>query len=140
VFTEGTIGFKAGSAIYSQVEKSKKLTGVAHALEQISKVPVYHCRDCGDCSLPDVGYLCPESQCVKNQRNGPCGGTRDGQCEVLDQECIWLRAYDRLKPYDQEQTMLQRPVVFRDASLRNTSAWMNTFLKRDHHGKNNPNS
>jgi len=140
VFTEGTIGFKAGSAIYSQVEKSKKLTGVAHALEQISKVPVYHCRDCGDCSLPDVGYLCPESQCVKNQRNGPCGGTKDGQCEVLDQECIWLRAYDRLKPYDQEQTMLQRPVVFRDASLRNTSAWMNTFLKRDHHGKNNPNS
>jgi methylenetetrahydrofolate reductase (NADPH) len=28
-------------------------------------------------------------QCAKNQRNGPCGGTRDGKCEVYDFECIW---------------------------------------------------
>ena len=138
VFTEGTLGFKAGSAIYEQVEKSKKLTTVAHVLEQASKVPAYHCRDCGDCSLPDVAYLCPESECVKNQRNGPCGGTKAGMCEVLDKECIWLRAYDRLKPFGQEEKMLERPVVFRDASLRNTSAWANTFLLRDHHAKRNP--
>ena len=138
VFTEGTLGFKAGSAIYGQVEKSKKLTEVAHVLEQASKVPVYHCRDCGDCSLPDVAYLCPQSECVKNQRNGPCGGTKAGMCEVLDKECIWLRAYDRLKPFGQEEKMLERPVVFRDASLRNTSAWANTFLLRDHHAKRNP--
>ena len=138
VFTEGTLGFKAGSAIYGQVEKSKKLIAVAHVLEQASKVPVYHCRDCGDCSLPDVAYMCPESECVKNQRNGPCGGTKAGMCEVLDKECIWLRAYDRLKPFGQEEKMLERPVVFRDASLRNTSAWANTFLLRDHHAKRNP--
>jgi methylenetetrahydrofolate reductase (NADPH) len=59
-------------------------------------------------------------------------------CEVLDKECIWLRAYDRLKPFGQEEKMLERPVVFRDASLRNTSAWANTFLLRDHHAKRNP--
>ena len=41
---------------------------------------VYH--DCGDCSLPEIAYLCPESPCVKNQRNGPCGGTRDSICEI----------------------------------------------------------
>ena len=138
VFTEGTFGFRAGKAIYGQIEKSKKLSGVAHAAEQASKVPIYHCRDCGDCSLPDVAYLCPESQCVKNQRNGPCGGTKAGRCEVLDQECIWIRAYDRLKPFGDETRMLQRPVVFRDASLRNTSAWANTFLARDHHAKPTP--
>lgn len=138
VFVEGTLGFKAGKAIYGQVEKSKKLSGVVHVLEQAAKVPVYNCRDCGDCSLPDVAYLCPESQCVKDQRNGPCGGTKAGMCEVLDKECIWLRAYDRLKPSGEETRMLDRPVVFHDASLRNTSAWANTFLLRDHYARKNP--
>jgi methylenetetrahydrofolate reductase (NADPH) len=138
VFTEGTLGFKAGAAVYKQVEKSKKLSGVAHVLEQATKVPGYHCRDCGDCSLPDIAYLCPESQCVKSQRNGPCGGTEAGKCEILDQECIWIRAYDRMKPFGDETKMLQGPVVFRDASLENTSAWANTFLERDHHAKTDP--
>jgi len=138
VFTDGTLGFKAGKAIYKQVDKSKKLTGIAHVFEQASKVPVFHCQDCGDCSLPDVGYLCPESQCVKSQRNGPCGGTKAGKCEILDQECIWVRAYDRMKPFGDETKMLQRPVIFKDASLSNTSAWANTFLARDHHAKQSP--
>ena len=135
VLAEGAPGFNPARAIYGQLEKSKKLSGFAHMLEQASKVPVYHCRDCGDCSLPDIAYLCPESQCVKSQRNGPCGGTKAGKCEILDQECIWIRAYDRLKPFGDETKMLQRPVVFRDASLRHTSAWANTFLARDHHAR-----
>ena len=138
VFTEGSVGFKTGKAIYGQIEKSKKLSGVAHVVEQATKVPGYHCRDCGDCSLPDIAYLCPESQCVKSQRNGPCGGTKAGKCEILDQECIWIRAYDRLKPFGGETKMLERPVVFRDASLMNTSAWANTFLSRDHNAKQSP--
>jgi methylenetetrahydrofolate reductase (NADPH) len=138
VFTEGSVGFKAGKAVYSQIEKSKKLSSAVHVVEQATKVPAYHCRDCGDCSLPDIAYLCPESECVKSQRNGPCGGTKAGKCEILDKECIWIRAYDRLKPFGDETKMLQRPVVFRDASLRNTSAWANTFLSRDHHAKPDP--
>ena len=68
------------------------------ALEKLSKSVLYRCKDCGDCSLPDIAYLCPESQCAKNQRNGPCGGTREGRCEVDGfGDCIWLRAYERLK-------------------------------------------
>ena len=89
-------------------------------------------------SLPDIAYLCPESQCVKNQRNGPCGGTKAGKCEILDQECIWIREYDRLKPFGNETTMLEGPVVFRGASLKHTSAWANRFLGRDHHAETNP--
>ena len=135
VFSEGSSGFKLGRGIYRQIEKSKKLSDVAHLAEQISKVPMYSCRDCGDCSLPDIAYLCPESQCVKNQRNGPCGGTKAGQCEILDKECIWIRAYDRMKPYGDEVRMLQGPVIFKDGALQNTSAWANTFLGRDHHAK-----
>jgi methylenetetrahydrofolate reductase (NADPH) len=106
---------------------------LAHVAEQAAKVPMFGCQDCGDCSLPDIAYLCPESQCAKNQRNGPCGGTRDGLCEVGTKECIWALAYDRLKAYGEETTMLDGPVVIKDNALRGTSAWANTLLERDHH-------
>ena len=94
----------------------------------------YDCRDCGDCSLPEIAYLCPESQCAKNQRNGPCGGTHDGLCEVGEKQCIWARAYDRLKPYGEEEGMLEGPVVIRNGALKGTSAWANALLGRDHRG------
>ena len=102
-------------------------------MEHAFKIVGFDCRDCGDCSLPDIAYLCPESQCAKNQRNGPCGGTRQGKCEVGEKDCIWALAYDRLKAYGEEERMLERPVVFRDGALRGTSAWANAFLGRDHH-------
>ena len=39
------------------------------------------------------------SQCPKNQINGACGGSDQGWCEVYpdEKQCIWVRAYDRLK-------------------------------------------
>ena len=104
----------------------------AHAVEQAAKVSLFGCRDCGDCSLPEIAYVCPESQCAKNQRNGPCGGTRDGHCEVYDTECIWSQAYERLKAFGEEESMLDGPVVIKDNALAGTSAWANTFLGRDH--------
>ena len=99
------------------------------------KIASFDCRDCGDCSLPDIAYLCPESQCVKNQRNGPCGGTRQGKCEIGEKDCIWARAYDRLKAYGEEEQMLDGPAVIKNAGLKGTSAWLNTFSHKDHHGK-----
>jgi methylenetetrahydrofolate reductase (NADPH) len=106
-----------------------------HLVEQAVKVPMFGCRDCGDCSLPDIAYLCPESQCVKNQRNGPCGGTREGKCEVGEKECIWALAYERLKAYGEEERMLDGPAVLKDNALRGTSAWANALLGRDHHAR-----
>jgi len=118
---------------YSAVESAPvSARKVLHLVEHVSKVPLYNCKDCGDCSLPEIAYLCPESQCAKNQRNGPCGGSHDGLCEVAERECIWARAYERLKPYGEETSMLDAPVVFNDNALRGTSAWANTFLGRDH--------
>jgi methylenetetrahydrofolate reductase (NADPH) len=133
VFEKGTMGFRAGKALYESVERSPGIKRTLHAAEQAFMILAFDCRDCGDCSLPDIAFLCPESQCVKNQRNGPCGGTRQGLCEVGEKECIWARAYDRLKAYGEEENMLNRPVVFRDGALKGTSAWGNTFLGRDHH-------
>ena len=135
-FEPGSLGFRAGRALYERVDRGA-LRRPLHVLEQMAKVPLFGCRDCGDCSLPDVAYLCPESQCVKNQRNGPCGGSRVGECEVPGLPCVWARAYERLKPYGEAMTMLERPPVLQDNGLRGTSAWANTYLGRDHrvHGR-----
>jgi methylenetetrahydrofolate reductase (NADH) len=125
----------AGRAFYRAVEKTTPTRKLAHAVEQAAKVPMFGCRDCGDCSLPEIAYVCPESQCAKNQRNGPCGGTRDSLCEVYDSECIWSQAYERLKAYGEEESMLDGPVVVKDHALAGTSAWANAFLGRDHQAR-----
>jgi methylenetetrahydrofolate reductase (NADPH) len=52
---------------------------------------------------------------------------------VGEKDCIWALAYERLKAYGEEESLLERPVVFRNGALRGTSAWANTFLERDHH-------
>ncbi|HEY1490623.1 MAG TPA: methylenetetrahydrofolate reductase C-terminal domain-containing protein, partial [Verrucomicrobiae bacterium] len=106
------------------------------ALEHLSKTALFQCKDCGDCSLPDIAFLCPESQCAKNQRNGPCGGTRDGRCEVDGfGDCIWLRAYERLKSDDKEAELLAHAPAIQNQGLRGTSAWANFWLGRDHVAK-----
>jgi methylenetetrahydrofolate reductase (NADPH) len=136
VFAPGAPLFPAARAFYTAVERGPRAAGRAvHALEQAVKAPAFRCRDCGDCSLPDIAYVCPESVCAKNQRNGPCGGTRDGLCEVYDTECIWSQAYERLKAYGEEEAMLDGPVVVKDNALSRTSAWANTFLGRDHNSR-----
>jgi methylenetetrahydrofolate reductase (NADPH) len=125
--------FGAARQFYSAVESAPPpVRKVLHTAEYLFKVPLYNCKDCGDCSLPEIAYLCPESQCAKNQRNGPCGGSHDGLCEVAECECIWARAYERLRPYVEETSMLDGPVVFNDYALRGTSAWANTLLGWDH--------
>lgn len=134
-FEPGAPLFPVGRAFYKAVEKSPSLEKIVHVAEQAAKVPLFGCRDCGDCSLPEIAYVCPESQCAKNQRNGPCGGTREGLCEVYDTECIWSQAYERLKAYGEEETLLDGPVVFKDNALDHTSAWANAFLGRDHRAK-----
>ena len=133
VFEPGTPGFRTWAGIYGAIERAH-IGKPLHVLEQAVKVPLFDCRDCGDCSLPDIAYLCPESHCAKNQRNGPCGGAHDGRCEVGDRPCVWAEAYRRLKPYGEERTMLDRAPVIQDNRLRRTSAWANTFLGRDHFG------
>ena len=128
--------YPAGRALYRAADNGPRtLERTLHLVEQAAKVPLFHCRDCGDCSLPDIAYVCPESICAKNQRNGPCGGTRDGLCEVYDSECIWSQAYERLKAYGEEEGMLDGPVVVKEGALQGTSAWANAFLGRDHNAR-----
>ena len=113
--------------------------GLLRAVEHLSKAALFRCKDCGDCSLPETAFLCPESQCAKNQRNGPCGGTRDGRCEVDGfGDCIWLRAYERLRHDGREQELLAHAPVVQNQGLRGTSSWANFWLGRDHTARQRP--
>ena len=47
-------------------------------------------------------------------------------------------AYERLKAYGEEESMLDGPVVVKDNALAGTSAWANTFLGRDHLARAGP--
>jgi len=56
------------------------------------------CIMCGDCIVDSFEGLCPISRCPKHMLNGPCGGSKEGKCEVdPDTECIWDVIYKRLK-------------------------------------------
>ena len=134
-FTPGNKLFPAIQQGYARLEEGKhdKTLNVMHGVEHISKSVMFGCQDCGDCSLPDTGYFCPRASCSKTQRNGPCGGSADGRCELHDKDCMWARAYDRMKYFGESQHMLDGPAVFANPALRGTSGWANNFLGRDHH-------
>ena len=122
--------------IYARWDKEPGfLSRMAHRLERVSKLAMYGCRDCGDCSLPECAFLCPKKYCSKCGRNGPCGGSADGRCELDDKECFWARIYQRLKSYGESETMFDRPVTIYNATLKDTSSWANTFLDRDHNAR-----
>ena len=136
MFTPGKGLWNAGVKLCGRSSDPKKVPALLRVAEHVGKQLMFDCRDCGDCSLPDIAYLCPESQCEKNQRNGPCGGTNDGRCEHKEEkECIWARAYDRLKHEGREEQLLAHVPVVQDQQLRGTSSWANTWLGRDHFSK-----
>ena len=109
--------FEPGKNLYglmaaiSRDAQGSKLEGAYHKLEHLAKVLIFDCHDCGDCALIDVAYSCPMSQCPKNQRNGACGGSFNGWCEVYPEKrrCVYVIAYARLKNYGEETGLDGRP-------------------------------
>ena len=58
----------------------------------------YDCGQCGECFLNLTGGICPITACSKSLVNGPCGGTKNGKCEVCPtMDCGWERIIQRLK-------------------------------------------
>lgn len=56
------------------------------------------CSLCGECMLALTGGICAVTRCAKGLVNGPCGGVKNGKCEIDgDLDCAWLAIYDRLK-------------------------------------------
>jgi ferredoxin len=55
------------------------------------------CSGCGNCIIGDFGAICPVTKCAKKLLNGPCGGSREGICEVNPEtQCAWQLIIDRL--------------------------------------------
>jgi ferredoxin len=70
------------------------------------------CGLCGDCLLDLFGSFCPISRCPKSMLNGPCGGLKNGKCEVdPDLDCVWDQIYKTLKKRGQLHLLevIQKP-------------------------------
>jgi methylenetetrahydrofolate reductase (NADPH) len=137
LFDEKSWRFKALRPLAKRVDASPWLRGTVEYMEHLAKVALFGCMNCGDCALFDVAFVCPMSQCPKSQRNGPCGGSYEGWCEVYpnEQKCIWVQAYERLKAYGEESTMGEGFVPPCNWELWRTSSWLNFYLGRDHTSK-----
>ena len=99
-------------------------------MEQKTKSSLFGCRMCAQCALPTTAYACPQS-CPKQLRNGPCGGTDQGRCEVVpDKPCIWVAVYERARASGDLEA-LKTYVPAPDRQLSGTSSWINYFLDRD---------
>jgi methylenetetrahydrofolate reductase (NADPH) len=125
----GGIGKGVARLVFGTIDK---IPGAGHVLERAEvsiKSKEFGCQSCGNCVLANMEFVCPMT-CPKNLRNGPCGGTLNGQCEVIDQQCIWVEVYDRAKA-EARVDGLKTFIPARDRSLQNTSSWINFFLNRD---------
>ncbi len=135
MFTKGKPLFNIGKKLCEKSNNKINAPKWLYGIEQLGKRLLFDCRDCGDCSLAEIGYLCPESQCAKNQRNGPCGGIQNGRCEVKELECIWARAYDRMKYEGNEEDLLAHAPVLQNHGLEHTSSWGNFWCGLEHNGR-----
>jgi len=127
---EGSLFQKWVTAIARAIDRRPGLSQKLEKAEFMVKSPAFGCQSCGNCVLPDMQYVCPQT-CPKQLRNGPCGGTNMGQCEVIpEQPCIWVKVYDRAKAAN-ELDLLKVYIPPPDRSLKGTSAWLNYFLDKD---------
>lgn len=100
--------------------------------EAFCKGMMFDCRACGQCVLSQTGLICPMS-CPKGLRNGPCGGTLQGECEVYpDRECVWVRIHRR---NGKGSFSLPNLIPSPDPSLSFTSSYLNMLSGKDKAGR-----
>ena len=82
-------------------------------LGEVARVGIWEeaCKMCGDCVLGTTGGICPITQCAKSLVNGPCGGQKNGKCEVNpENDCAWIQIYKRLEQLGQlDKLSMTRP-------------------------------
>jgi Na+-translocating ferredoxin:NAD+ oxidoreductase subunit C len=55
------------------------------------------CAGCATCYLTITQGICPITNCSKELVNGPCGGAKNGKCEVSKyKDCGWEKIFQRL--------------------------------------------
>ncbi|MCL5069460.1 MAG: methylenetetrahydrofolate reductase C-terminal domain-containing protein [Actinobacteria bacterium] len=97
--------------------------------EELFKRSVFDCRSCGQCILSTTGFVCP-MRCPKTLRNGPCGGSKDGMCEVNNtKKCVWNEIFEGADSLNRADMLykFQPPI---DNQLHDTSAVVNWLDNR----------
>jgi methylenetetrahydrofolate reductase (NADPH) len=120
---------RALRALAAWADRRPRVAAGIERVELLVKQPLFGCQACGNCVLSDMEYVCPQT-CPKQMRNGPCGGTSFGRCEVIDQPCIWTTVHERARAHGRLgdlRVFIPPP----DRSLQGTSSWINYFLERD---------
>lgn len=114
--------------------KTRKTTAILRTIEKWIKTLFFYCRMCGDCTLAELTYICPQSGCPKNLLNGPCGGSRNMTCEVFpDRYCYWVRVYNRVDDSSTPEQLGNTPFLPpRNWALDQDSSWINYFSGKDH--------
>ena len=121
---------RALTRVFRWIDRRRPAAVLVERVELAIKKPLFGCQACGNCVLGHLEYVCPQT-CPKQLRNGPCGGTDRGRCEVTpDKPCIWVAVYDRAKAANALDG-LKIYVPPPDRRLRDTSSWINYFLDRD---------
>jgi len=123
--------------MYKKISHSLDKSNTSWVLKSLFEDPFkkifLSCQSCGDCGIQHVGFLCPESGCPKHTRNGACGGSNNGYCEVnTDKLCVWVRAYRRMKKNGEAEKLSCELIPPRLWELKGTSSWINFHLNRDH--------
>jgi methylenetetrahydrofolate reductase (NADPH) len=115
------------------IDRKKAGRKLIYLAEDLPKKLLLDCRRCGDCAIEHLAFLCPESKCPKHLRNGACGGSRNGFCEVhSDRLCVWYRAWQRFSSSKETGRMADGLIPPRMWELDGTSSWLNFHLGRDH--------
>lgn len=93
--------------------------------EKWLKEKLFGCQTCGQCVLSHTAMVCPMN-CPKGLRNGPCGGTLNGKCEVIPEiDCVWTKIEQKKS---KKHFRIHLPP---DRSLLNTASYVNFFNGKD---------
>ncbi len=125
--------------IILRIDKSSRLKKAFTFFEYFIKKILFNCEECGDCTLWEFNYHCPQSGCAKYLLNGPCGGSIAGYCEVYPflKKCHYVSALERatskkaLKKFFYPYKNFYLPP--RNWELYKSSSWLNFYLEREHH-------
>ena len=132
LFSDQTISGRLFGRFCLFCARGKIRSSILLVVERLIKRLLFDCRMCGDCTLERSAYLCPQSGCPKQLVNGPCGGSRKGNCEVYpERRCFWVRVYERLHQQTSFTQLTETAAVPpKDWARRNTSSWINYFSRK----------
>lgn len=138
LFTPTNISSRLFGSLCRFCSRTRFRTALLRSFEKVIKDILFYCKMCGDCTLAESTYLCPQSGCPKKLLNGPCGGSRNMTCEVFPERyCFWVRVYKRLPPETTVDKLGSSAAMTpKNWALDQTSSWINYYLGKDHHKLN----